>query len=328
MPSVLIVPPRLRGDGPHTQILRSAGFEIRVPPPEPDTMQEAVLAAQIGDAEAIIAGTEPYTRKVIFGAPRLRVIVRSGVGYDAIDVKAAEERGVVVATTPGVNHIPAAEHALAMLLALARGFPRRDRQVRSGDWWTKLPLPRFGGRTLGIVGLGRIGRELATRAIALGVKVLASSPRPDREFAAKHGIEIVPFEELLRRSDMVSLHAPMIEETRGMINRRTLALMKPGAILVNTARGGLIVEEDLHAALIEGRLAAAGLDVFVTEPPPPDHPLLQLDNVLVSQHISGLDDDSYRDAQVMLANIIVDLARGRWPVEGVVNFSGVVAWKW
>lgn len=328
MPNVLIVHPRLRADGPHMEILRSAGFEIRLPPPDADMMREDVLTANLGDAESVIAATEPFTREVIARTSRLRVIARCGVGYDAIDVAAADERGIAVTTTPGTNEHSVAEHALAMLLALSRGFPKRDQQVRRGEFWKKAALPRMAGRTLGIVGLGRIGKALATRVSGLGLKVLAYEPFPDREFVAKHAIELASFEDLLRRSDLVSLHLPLTDETHGLINRKTLALMKPGAILVNTARGGLVVEEDLHAALVGGRLAAAGLDVFIEEPPPLNHPLLKLDSVLVSPHIAGLDEQSSYDSQIMVARVLVDLAAGRWPVECVVNLRGVHDWKW
>lgn len=328
MPTVLIAHPRLRSDGPHTAILREGGFEIRLPPAECDLMKSQILAANLGDVESVIAATEPFTREVISRASRLRVIARCGVGYDAIDVAAADQRAIAVTTTPGTNEHSVAEHALAMLLALSRGFPRRDLQVRRGEPWTKVALPRLAGQTLGIVGLGRIGKALATRVAGLGLTVLAYEPAPDREFVARLGIELVSFEELLRRSDLISLHLPLTSETRGLLNQKTLALMKPGAILVNTARGGLVVEEDLHAALTEGRLAAAGLDVFVEEPTSPDNPLLGLENVLVSPHVAGLDEQSDRDSQIMVARVLVDLAHGRWPAECVVNLRGVTGWKW
>ena len=146
MPNVLIVHPRLRSEGPHTEILRSASFEIRLPPAGADMMKSEVLAANLGDAESVIAATEPFTRDVIGRAAQLRVIARCGVGYDAIDVATADERGIAVTTTPGTNEHSVAEHALAMLLALSRGFPRRDRQVRRGEFWNKVALPRLAGR--------------------------------------------------------------------------------------------------------------------------------------------------------------------------------------
>jgi phosphoglycerate dehydrogenase-like enzyme len=327
MPNVLITHPRLRGPGPHLDILRSGGFEVRLPPADCDLMKAAVLAEQVGDAQSVLAGTEPFTRAVIARATRLRVIARCGVGYDAIDVEAAEEHGIAVTITPGTNEHSVAEHALAMLLALSRGFPLRDRQVRRGEW-RKVALPRLAGQTLGIVGLGRIGKALAGRVVGLDVRILVYEPYPDREFVKRHSIELTSLEDLLRRSDFVSLHLPLAAQTRGLINHKTLALMKPRAILVNTARGGLVVEQDLYEALRSGRLAAAGLDVFHDEPVPQDHPLLELDNVLVSPHVAGLDEQSDRDSQRMVARVLVDLAHGRWPADCIVNLRGVSNWKW
>jgi phosphoglycerate dehydrogenase-like enzyme len=325
---VLILPPRFHAQGPHWDMLRAAGFEVRLPVAGRSLAQACALAEAIGDAEAVIAGSEPFTRQVLEHARKLRVIVRSGVGFDNIDLAAADERRIVVATTPGVNHLSVAEHALAMLLALARGFPRRDREMRRGGPWKRAPVPRLAGRTLGIIGLGRIGKALADKVSGLGLKLLAYDPFPDREFAARHRIALVGFEELLGASDLVSLHLPLSEQTRGLVCRRTLGLMKPGAILVNTARGELVREEDLREALLEGRLAGAGLDVFAEEPLPPGHFLLEMDNVLLSPHVAGFDDVSYREAKAAIARITIDLAQGRWPEECVVNLRGVTDWKW
>lgn len=326
--SVLIVPPILYPEGPHTRLLSAAGFDIRTPPRDADLAKPQELATLLADVDAAIVGTERYPRDVILGAPRLRVIVRCGVGYDAIDLQAADERGIAVAATPGINHEAVAEHALAMLLALARGFPRRDFTVRRGEPWTKTPMPRIAGRTLGLVGLGRSARALVGRIGGLQLRIIAHAPRPDRDFAAEHGIELASLEEVLRRSDFVSLHLPLIPETRDLIDARRLALMKPSAILVNTSRGGLVDERALHAALADGRLAGAGLDVFAQEPPAPDNPLLRLDNVLLSPHIAGMDDESYDDLRTMVARIVIDLAEGRWPHDCVVNLRGVTDWRW
>ena len=328
MPSVLITHPRLRTEGPHMEMLQTAGFEIRLPPSDSDCMQPDVLAAVLGDVESVIAGTEPFNAEVIAESSNLRVIARSGVGYDAIDLSAADERNIAVTTTPGTNEHSVAEHALAMLVALARGFPARDMQVRGGRPWKKVPLPRLAGRTLGIVGLGRVGKALAVRVASLQIGVLAYEPYPDHEFVKRHGIELVSLEDLLHRSDIVSLHLPLSAETSGMINRDTLSLMKPNAILINTSRGGLVVENELHQALVDGRLAAAGLDVFEHEPVAPEHPLLKLGNVLVSPHVAGLDEQSNLDSQVMVARVLVDLHQGRWPADCVVNLQVSNDWKW
>lgn len=328
MPTVLITHPGFQLDGPHRPILEAAGFELHTRPEGIDLFIEDGLVSALKGYEATIAGTEPYTAGVLGRAEGLRVIARSGVGYDAIDLAAANAHDVVVTTTPGTNEHSVAEHALAMLLALSRGFPERDRQVRRGGPWTRTPLPRFAGKTLGIIGLGRIGKALATRAKGLELKPIACEPYPDAEFVARWGVELVPLEELLARSDFVSIHSPLNEETRGLISRKTLALMKPTAMLVNTSRGGLVVEEDLCAALEAGRLAAAGLDVFNVEPLPTDSPLLKLPNVLLSPHQAGLDEQSFHDASVMVAETLVALYQGRWPAECVVNRKDMKSWRW
>ena len=328
MPAVLITHPRLIPAGPHHEILRNAGFEIRTPPAATDTKRTDVLSELVGDAEAAIAGMEPYHREVIERAPRLRVVARCGVGYESVDVEACDARNIAVTITPGTNEHSVAEHALAMILALSRGFPGRDLVVRNSRPWQKKALPRLAGRTIGIVGLGRIGKALAIRLPSLQVKTLAFEPFPDHEFIKQHGVELTSLEDLLRRSDIVSLHLPVTEESRDMINRERLALMKPGALLVNTARGALIVEEDLRQALEAGQLAGAGLDVLRQEPPEPDHPLLRLENVLFSPHTAGVDEQSHHDSVVMVAQILVDLYQGRWPVDCIVNLDGVTNWKW
>jgi phosphoglycerate dehydrogenase-like enzyme len=291
-------------------------------------MRPDVVADLIGDAAAAIAGMEPYNREVIDSAPRLRVIARCGVGYDTVDVAACDQRGIAVTTTPGTNHDSVAEHALAMILALSRGFPQRDLVVRRSQPWKKSPLPRFAGATVGIVGLGRIGKALAIRLPSLGVSVLAYEPFPDEEFVSKFNVELTDLQDLLSRSDFVSLHVPVTAETQGMINRHALAKMKPGGVLINTARGALIVEDDLLEALSSGHLAAAGLDVLQQEPPPSDHPLLQQDNVLFSPHAAGIDQQSHHDSVVMVANTLVDLYQGRWPSQCIMNLRGVTNWTW
>ena len=328
MPAVLITHPRLIPDGPHHEILGAAGFTVRVPPADADTSREDVLTDLVGDVQAVIAGLEPYNRRVIAAAPELRVIARCGVGYDTVDVTACDERDIAVTITPGTNHHSVAEHALAMMLALSRGFPQRDLIVRESRDWHKRPLPRFAGSTVGIVGLGRIGKALATRLPGLQVTTLAYEPFPDQEFVSRHGIELISLDELFRRCDFVSLHLPVTDETQGLINAERLATMKSGSVLINTARGALVVEQDLRQALTDGPLAAAGLDVLNQEPPPRDHPLLELENVLFSPHSAGVDQQSHQDSCAMAGQVLVDLHQGRWPAECIVNLQQVSDWNW
>lgn len=313
--------------GPHIEIFRNAGVDVRIVPRDRSLFDADSLIQMLGDCDAVVAGAEPYPRRVIESLPNLRVIARTGVGFDAIDLQACDDRGVVVATTPGVNHHSVAEHTIALLMGVARGFPETDRQVREGRW-KRIARPRVMGRTIGLVGLGRIGQATATRAIGLGLKVLAYEPFPVPEFVEQWKIELTSLEDLFRRSDYVSLHCPMSPENRHMINARTLEMMKPGAVLINTARGALVDEQALYEALKSGRLRGAGLDVFEVEPLPLDSPLLTLNNVLLANHVAGLDEESHNDTFAMAAQIILDLKEGRWPAHCIQNLKGRTDWSW
>ena len=258
--------------GPHFDLLAAAGLEPRVVDRALNLKDNDALAAALRGCAAVIAGSEPYPRRVIEALPELRVIARTGVGFDAVDVAACNDHGVVVATTPGVNHDAVAEHTIALLMGVARDFPRQDRAVRRGQW-VRQPLPRVAGSTLGLVGLGRIGRAVAWRAVGLGLRVVATEPHADRGFCERYGVHILPLEELLSASDYVSLHCPATAENHHLMNASRLAMMKPGSVLINTARGTLVNEADLAAALERGHLRAAGLDVYEAEPLPTDSPL-------------------------------------------------------
>ena len=327
MPTVLIVPGVLfHQPGPHLNLLREAGFEIRYPH-RPEMTGEAETIEALNGVSATIAGSEPYNDRVLASAPALRVISRAGVGVDRIDLDAVTRHRVVVAITPTGNCESVAEHTLALLLALTRSLERQNRQIRAGVW-SRVPLVPLRGRTLGLVGLGRIGREVAVRAAAFRLKLLACEKFPDDAFVKSHEIELVDLDTLLARSDFVSLHVPLSDETRGLINRQTLSRMKRGSFLVNTARGGLVVEADLLEALRSGHLAGAGLDVFQHEPADAANPLLQLENVIVSPHMAGMDTQSHEDMSSQAAQSIIDLYRGVWPADAVVNPAVRPGWRW
>jgi|HubBroStandDraft_6_1064221.scaffolds.fasta_scaffold248257_2 D-3-phosphoglycerate dehydrogenase len=315
------------GSGPHLDILKAGGFEFREVSRTRDLRRNEALIAELAAAEAVIAGAEPYSAKVIESLPALRVISRSGVGFDAIDLSACDRARVVVCTTPGVNHHAVAEHTMALLFGVARGFPMTDRRVREGRW-KRVTGPRVMGSTLGIIGLGRIGQAVATRAIGVGMKVIAFEPQPNADFFAKWPVELVAFDELLARSDYVSIHSPLTPHTRHLINARTLTKMKPGSVLINTARGGLVDEAALCDALRSGHLRAAALDVFEIEPLPLDSPLLTFENVLLAGHVAGMDNESKYDTFKMCAQTIVALYNGDWPAECIVNLRGVSGWRW
>jgi D-3-phosphoglycerate dehydrogenase / 2-oxoglutarate reductase len=315
------------GSGPHLEILSAAGIGFSEVSRARDLRRNDQLIEALAQADAVIAGAEPYSQNVIDALPKLRVIARSGVGFDAIDLTACDRAGVSVCTTPGVNHHAVAEHTFALLFGVARGFPMTDRRVREGKW-KRVTGPRVMGSTLGLIGLGRIGQAVATRAVGVGMKVLAFEPQPNVEFLAKWAVELMSLDDLLARSDYVSIHSPLTPHTKHLMNSKTLARMKPGSVLINTARGGLVDEAALCDALRSGHLRAAALDVFEVEPLPLDSPLLQFDNVLLAGHVAGMDNESKYDTFKMCAETIVALYRGGWPAECIVNLRGVSNWRW
>ncbi len=328
MPKVLCTSALLwDGKAPCLQMLRQAGFEIVQPHPQDDLNDPQVLRRWVQQVEAVLASVEPYTQEVMEGTP-LRVIARLGVGYDAIDLQAATRLGVVVTITPGTNEHSVAETTLALILGVLRGLPGRYKQIQRGQW-VREPLPRLAGKTVGLIGLGRIGKAVAWRCRALQTQVLAYDPWADAQWAQEHQVRLCSsLEELLRHSDIVSLHCPATEETQHLINRQSLALMKPGAVLINTARGSLVDEQALIEALRSGHLGGAGLDVFEQEPLPTDSPLLEMDNVLLLPHVAGLDQESVRDMANLAAQCVIDLYEGRWPEHCVVNRDLGPGWKW
>jgi len=313
--------------GPHFKMLADAGHECLVPDRSRDLWNNDVLIDTLKGFDAVIAGSEPYPPNVIASIPQVRVLARAGVGFDAINLKACDEKKIVVATTPGCNHHSVAEHAIAMLMALGRGFPALDQEVRRGEW-NRIPYPRISGCTLGLVGLGRIGQATATRAIGLGMTVIAFDPYAPADFVKAHGIKQVSLEELLKQSDFVSLHSPANPETKHMINDKSLATMKSSAVIINTARGPLIDEAALIRALKSGTIRAAGLDVFEIEPLPLDSPLIGMSNVLLAGHVAGLDNESHDATWALGAEIIMKLHRGEWPSDCVQNLKGVSDWTW
>ena len=325
MPTVLIgSEPIRRQTGPFRTLLESHGFEV-IDPVAESKLTEAHLLEYLPACDAIIAGGETISAGIIDACPKLRAIARTGVGYDAVDLAAATRRDVAVTITPGANQDAVAEHTFAMLLALAKDVLRFDRDVRAGTWArTILPRP-LRGRTIGVVGFGRIGKSVAVRAVGFGMNVLAHDPVLT---FASNGVRKVEFDELLAESDFVSLHLPMTEATRGLFNRDVFARMKPGAILINTSRGQLVNEPDLIEALRSGRLGGAGLDVFDREPPPADHPLWALPNVVLSPHMAGIDTLAMQEMATMAAWCVVELAQGRWPAHCVVNPEVAADWSW
>jgi phosphoglycerate dehydrogenase-like enzyme len=257
-------------------------------------LEPAELREAIADVDGVVAGVDRFDASVIEAGERLRVIARHGVGTDGVDLAAAARRGVVVTNTPGANADAVAELAIGLMLALARQIARGDRLIRSGGYRALRGI-QLSGRTVGLLGVGRTGSAVARRASALGCRVLGFDPALTPAQLQESGAIPASFERVVAEADFLSLHVPVTDDTREMVDADFLARMKPGAFLVNTARGELVVEGDLVRALDEGRLAGAALDALREEPPAPGSPLLEREDVILTPH-SGADTEEARAA--------------------------------
>jgi D-3-phosphoglycerate dehydrogenase len=252
-------------------------------------LSSAEVAALLPGMDGYIAGLDIIDRLALEKADHLKVIARYGVGVDQVDLEAAKEKGIIVTNTPGANSVSVAELALGLMLALARQIPEAVRSVQKGMW------PRYAGvslegKTVGILGLGAIGKQLARRLSGFDCQVLAYDPLADEIFAKQHGVELASMDTVIARSDFLSLHLPLLPETRALVNAAFLAKMKKGSFLINTSRGEAIDEAALLRALASGHLRGAGLDAFVVEPPDPSNPLLHLPQVICTPHLGAQTD--------------------------------------
>ncbi len=251
----------------------------------------------------VVRSRTKVTAEILERATNLRVIGRAGTGVDNIDVERATKMGVVVMNTPGGNTITTAEHTIALLFALARNIPQADASLKKGEWERK----KFEGveltdKTLGVIGAGNIGSVVAQRALGLKMNVIVYDPYISEEMADRMGVRLVTLDELFRESDFITIHVPLTQDTRNLINRDTIKKMKKGARIVNCARGGIVNEADLYEAIKEGHVAGAAVDVFEKEPPPEDLPLLGLENVVATPHLGA----STREAQTKVARAIAE----------------------
>jgi phosphoglycerate dehydrogenase-like enzyme len=295
-------------------LVSASGLETRFAPRHRDR-SAADMAEIVQDAVAVIADADPYDRAVLERARDLKVIARVGVGLDGIDLDAATELGVAVTTTPGMNNETVADHALALILAASRRVVEHDAGVRRGEWNRVGDMAPWDlhGRTVGIVGYGRIGEGVARRLSGFGVRILVSDPV--RSEAGGH--EMVDLDTLLSMSDIVTLHCPLSDETRGMIDERRLLLMGNAGILINTSRGPLVDEDALVEALEARRLRGAALDVFELEPPPSER-LRALPNIILSPHIGGVSVDSNATMTRSAVRSALGVLRGE-RVDAVIN---------
>jgi D-3-phosphoglycerate dehydrogenase / 2-oxoglutarate reductase len=265
------------------------------------------------DADALMVRMKPVGAADIARAKKVRIICKQGAGYDSVDIAAAKKRGIVVCRTPGVNSDAVAEMALALGLAAGRRVAELDRRIRAGQ---QVARPDYlavetEGRTVGVVGVGNIGSRVARKwASAFGARVLGYDPYVEKLACEK----VEKLEDLLRESDLVTLHVPLTDETRRMIGAREIALMKRRAVLVNTCRGGVVDEAALYAAMKAGHLFGAGLDVWDAEPPPKDHPLLALPNVVATPHVAGNTFETQERSAMQVATQVVDVLQGKPPI--------------
>jgi len=308
--------------------VRNSGIASRTPPgwrhalvgPRPEGAFPAERYGELADADVVVAGLDPVGEEVLARAPALKLLQRLGVGHDAVDLEAAARYGVPVANLPDYNSGVVAEHTLMLALGLLRRVFESSLLMKAGRW----PVAEIAGRglyslegkTLGLIGFGAIGRAVAARAARFQVRLLYTDERPAP--SGLHGATPVPLERLLAESDIVSLHLPLTDRTRGILDAGRLGRMKPGAFLINTARGELVDEQALVEALAAGRLSGAGLDVFAREPLDERHPLLRSPNVLLTPHLAGQTREAMERMLDALHANLARVERGEEPEHRVV----------
>ncbi|OHE56017.1 MAG: phosphoglycerate dehydrogenase [Thermodesulfovibrio sp. RBG_19FT_COMBO_41_18] len=301
------------------EILKKSGLEVDVK----TGMKPEELKACIGDYHGlIIRSATKVTSEIINAAKNLKVIGRAGSGLDNVDRAAATKKGIVLMNTPGGNTITTAEHSIALMVALARQIPQATISMKAGKWEKKkfMGVELF-NKTLGIIGIGNIGSQVAKRAQGLAMNVIAYDPFLSEDKAKAMGVEKVDIKELFRRSDFITIHTPLTPETRNMINKETIKMMKPGVRIINCARGGIINEKDLYEALVGGKVAGAALDVFEKEPPE-NNPLLKLNNVISTPHLGASTKEAQENVAVAVAEQVVDYLIHE-TIRNAVNFPSI-----
>lgn len=303
------------------EVMERVGTTMTVAPSAMGKLAEEQLLELVGDADAVISVMEPFTRKVIEQLPKCRVLTNIGVGYQNIDVEAATDAGICVANNPWYCLEEVSDHAMALLLTLARRVPMLDKAIRAeGSTYQTIGKARLDrtfrlrGQTLGLVGFGRIPQTMVPKAQGFGLRVIVSDPYAPPEVAKEAGVELVDLDTLLKESDFVSLHAALSPATEGMMGAVQFQKMKSTAVLINTGRGGLVNEEALYNALSKGEIASAGLDVTVVEPVSPDNPLLELENVIVTGHSAFYSTISVVDQWRWPIQEIARIFSGEWPL--------------
>ena len=303
-------------DSPELDGLKAAGYEIQLGKSSP-TLPVGDVIEYLQGCSAVAAGGEPYTEEVFASSPDLQFVVRFGVGFDAVDIEAATRHGVVIANTPGTNDWGVADHAMGLIIDLAHQISRHDRAIRAGQWQSRRGVDVW-QKTIGIIGLGRIGKGVARRARGFDMRVLAYEPYPDQAFVKEYGVELVEMDDVFRQSDFVTLHLPAMPETTKIVNAQKLALMKPSAYLINTARGKLVDEDAVYEAVTNGTIAGAGLDAWTVEPLDNPERWAALDNVVITPHSAPSTDGVWVATWKMITDSIVGFFDGKRPV-GILN---------
>lgn len=288
-------------------------------------LSASALASMIGEYDALLVRSQTrVTAELLAAGTRLKVVGRAGVGVDNIDLAAATERGVIVINAPDGNTISTAEHSFAMILAVARSIPQAYRKMTLGEWDRKSFVGvELNNKTLGVIGMGRIGSEVAKRGKAFGMNIYAYDPFLSEERAAKLGVRLGSIPEIIKEADFITVHTPLTKETRHLIGKKEFALMKDGVRVINCARGGIIDEQALYDAIVAGKVAAAGLDVFEVEPPV-DHPLLKLPQVVVTPHLGASTVEAQENVALDVSAEVLHILRSE-PFKNAVNLPTIPA---
>ena len=315
----------------YSEMFRQAGVEVELAKKiDPIPLTEDQIIAAVGDADAAIAGTtvQPFSRKVFKSLSNFKFIMSIGIGYDNLDVQAATELCILAANIPDYCLEEVSDHTMALILACTRRIVQLDGIVKQGGWkslaephiqsdiWPN--LSRLRGQTLGLIGLGRIPQALVPKAQGFGLRIIAFDPYIAPDIFQELGVEQVNLEQLLTQSDIVSIHVPVTPETRHLLGLEQLKQMKPTACLINTARGPIVDHEALYTVLSQGGISAAAVDVTDPEPLPPDSPLLNLDNIIITAHCAGISPMSSAELLRRPGEEVIRLVRGEWPV-GLLN---------
>ncbi len=292
------------------ELLKDAEIEV-VMNPYGRVIKEDEMVELVKDMDGIIVGIDPITKRVIYNASKLKVISKYGVGVDNIDLESAKERNIVVTNTPNANSNAVAELTVGLIISVLRNIPLSDRRVREKKWDRFIGYELY-GKTLGVIGTGSIGKRVIKLLRGFDLNILCYDKFPDYEWAEKENLKYVNFDELLKRSDIITIHIPLTEETRHLISERELSLMKKTAVIINTSRGGIINERDLYKFLKEGKIYGAGLDVLEDESPQ-NSALIELDNVVITSHIGAHTQESIENMAFMAIDNLISVLKGKEP---------------